>query len=129
VTTGTGVGTAETERKERTVAWTATIVACVYCGWLGLTVWRDSVEFGPTFGRLGVELPAVTRLLVNHGAAIGAVWAMVFIALLLVKEIFVRDKRLSAMLTCLVAIVAQFAAHWVTRLYFQPLFDILRKLG
>jgi hypothetical protein len=33
------------------------------------------------------------------------------------------------MLTCLVAIVAQCAAHWIATLYYRPLFDLFQKLG
>lgn len=48
---------------------------------------------------------------------------------LVVKEPFVRDKRLSTMLSLCVTIVVQFLAHWFTTVYFLPSFDLINKLG
>jgi len=117
------------ERRERRVAWIATAAGCVYCGWLGLTLWRQATAFDGVFERMGVESPAITRLLVSHSVAIGAGFAAGFVALLVIGRLVLRDARLSAIVTCVAVIVAQFAANWMTSQYYRPLFDLIRKLG
>lgn len=39
------------------------------------------------------------------------------------------DKRLSSIVTCLVAVAGQFAYHWLTTAYYLPMFELFRKLG
>jgi hypothetical protein len=46
--------------------------------------------------------------------------SVVFIAAVAGKELVIRDKRLSAMITCLLTIVAQWIAHGVLTLYDLP---------
>ena len=111
------------------VAWLATLLGCLYCALLGLVHLRSAVEFGTMFAGLGAELPASTRFLVKHGSWLHPVVFGSVVGVLLLKEVIVTDKRLTAILTCLLVLVAQFLAHWMATLYYLPLFDLARKLS
>ena len=115
--------------RERALARTINVLACLYCAWLGTTLWVRSPTLGSLLEGLGTELPASTKFVVAHG---GWLYPLVFaglIGVLTAKELLVQDKRLSAMLTALVTIVAQFLSQWFLMLYFQPMFGLIEKLG
>jgi uncharacterized membrane protein YeaQ/YmgE (transglycosylase-associated protein family) len=96
---------------------------------VGTTLWSRSATFGSLLEGLGAELPASTKFVVAHG---GWLYPLVFgglIGVLTAKELLVQDKRLSAMLTVLVTIVAQFLSQWLLTPYFLPLFGLMDKLS
>lgn len=113
--------------RELAFAWTATAIACLYCAWLALTLWRHANAFGTIFRNLGVELPKGTRFVVEH-VWIYPVLFGILALFAVVKEWIVRDKRMSVMLSFLVMMLGQWAAGALTALYQQPLFEILRRI-
>jgi hypothetical protein len=117
------------ERREQRVAWATTILGCLYCGWMGLHLWRSTGAFGAMFAGLGSELPVTTRVLVDYRNWIYPGCFGAVVALLIAKELIVRDKRLSTMLTFLLTIATQFMGHWMTTVYYLPLFDLINKLS
>jgi hypothetical protein len=117
------------ERRERRVAWAANVVGCLYCAWMGVQLWRSTGAFGALFAGLGAELPTATRMLVEYRSWIYPACFGAVVAILVGKELVVRDKRLSTMLTFLVTIAAQFLGHWMTTVYYLPLFDLISKLS
>ena len=127
---GTDVATpTQREQRERWVAWATTVLGCLYCGWMGFQLWRSTGNFGAMFAGLGSDLPTATRFLVDHRSWIYPGCFVAFVAILVVKELIVRDKRLSTMLTFLLTIAAQFLAQWMTTVYYLPLFDLINKLS
>ena len=117
------------EQRERWVAWATTVVGCLYCGWMGFHLWRSTGTFGAMFAGLGSDLPTATRLLVDYRNWIYPGCFGALVAILIAKELIVRDKRLSTMLTFLVTIAAQCLAQWMTTVYYLPLFDLINKLS
>jgi hypothetical protein len=81
------------------------------------------------FAGLGTELPLPTRILIDHRSWFYPVCFGGVIAILIAKELMMRDKRLSTMLTFFVTIAAQFLGHWMTTVYYLPLFGLINKLG
>ena len=111
------------------VALAADVLASLYFLWVGLHLWRSTGRFAQMFDGLGAQLPASTAFLIHHG---GWFYPLVFGCLGLVvfgKELFIRDKRVSTMVTFVLAILGQFAAHWMTTLYQLPLLELIRKLS
>jgi type II secretory pathway component PulF len=117
------------ERREHGLAWGITIVASLHCAWMGFHLWRSTGKFAALYEGLGTQLPSPTRMLVEQGSWIYPLCFGGLIAVLVAKEVMVRDKRLSTMLTFAVAVVAQFLAHWMTTAYYLPLFDLIDKLS
>jgi hypothetical protein len=116
-------------RAETVLAWVVNSLGCVYCAWVGLTLSWHSGSFHMMFEGLGVELPTATRLLVAHGTILLPAMFGALILLLVVKEALLKDKRVSAILTCLITLVAQIAAHTIITVYYLPLFELTRKLS
>jgi hypothetical protein len=119
----------ERERREQVLAWVTTIVASSYCGWMGFQLWRGAGRFAAMYEGMGAQVPNPTWILVEHGGWIYPVCFGGLIAVLVAKELLVVDKRLSTMISFLLAIVAQFVAHWMTMAHFVPLFDLIEKLS
>jgi hypothetical protein len=120
---------AQREQRERWVAWATTAIGCLYCGWMGIHLWRSTASFGAMFAGLGSELPVATRILVDYRSVIYPVCFGMLVATLVVKELMVRDKRLSTMLTFLVTVAAQLLSYWMTTVYYLPLLDLISKLS
>jgi hypothetical protein len=115
--------------REQRVAWATTIIGCLYIGWMGLHLWRSTGTFAAMFAGLGSELPVPTRILIDYRSWIYPGCFGSLVGILVAKELIVRDKRLSTMLTFLVTIAAQFLAQWMTTVYYLPLFDLINKLS
>ena len=117
------------EPREQQIAWATTILGCLYCAWMGFHLWRTTGAFEAMFEGLGAELPLSTRILVNYRSWIYPGCFGGVVALLIAKELLMRDKRLSTMLTFFTTMAAQFLAHWMTTVYYLPLFDLIGKLS
>jgi hypothetical protein len=117
------------ERRERWGAWAACSLGCLYCGWMGLQLWRSTGAFGAIFEGLGAELPTPTHILMSYRNWIYPGCFGGFVALLVAKELVLTDKRLTAMLTMVITIGAQFLGHWMMTVYYLPLFELVKKLG
>jgi hypothetical protein len=116
-------------QRDLVIAWVTDAVACGYVGWQFWVLWRGGRVFKDLFEGLGAQLPPSTQLVIDHG-----VWLMpclygTFTAAVFGKELVVHDKRFSAMLTCLLVIVAQWVAHAVLTAYYLPLMDLIGKLS
>jgi hypothetical protein len=122
-------GSRRRERREVLVAWVANGLACLYCGWMGVYLWRSTGVFGKMFEGLGAELPGSTSFVVVQRAWLYPTVFGALVVALLVKEALVSDKRLSTMLSLVVTILAQFLAQWMMTLYYLPLFDLIGKLS
>ncbi len=117
----------QSARRESTLGWGATVIACIYCGWLAITLWRHAAAFGAIFRSLNFDLSSGLRFVVEHGW----IYPVLFGALALfavVKEWIMRDKRLSVMISFLVMILAQWVAAVVSELYQQPLLEMMRRV-
>ena len=117
------------EAREHAIAWITTVLGSLYCWWMGFHQWRSTGTFGAMYEGLGSDLPTATRFLVDHRTWIYPVCFGALVAILIAKEMVMRDKRLSTMVTFLVTIAAQFLAQWMMTVYYLPLFDLINKLS
>jgi hypothetical protein len=115
--------------KEIAISWLADVLAAVYFLWMGFHLWRSTKHFGEMFDGLGADLPAPTAFLVQHGGWFYPLVFGSFVLLVFGKEFVIRDKRVSTMITFVLAILGQFLAHWMTTVYYLPLFELIGKLG
>jgi hypothetical protein len=117
-----------TEARERILSWTAAIVAAAYFVWVGVSLSRGAQGMAASMESLGAAVPDATRFILDHriwlpvGFCTGAI-------LVLAKEAAMRDKRSSMMITMLLFIVFRVLADAIIRLYYLPLFDLMKKLS
>src|SRR5262245_35328001 len=114
--------------QETGVAWAATVVASGYCLWLGHSFLVQLPAFRSVFTQLAAEVSPATSFVLNNRW----LYALLYgsgIAFLVAKEVRMRDKRLSVMVTCLVALVAHVVGQISISLLYGPLMDLVQKLG
>ena len=111
------------------LAWAADVVTVLYFGWSYLALSRHTAAFGAMFHSLGAEVPRSTAFVLAHH---GWLYPALFgggVALVVAKEIWIRDKRLSAATTFLIALVVLWVSDYFKSALFFPLLDLLEKLA
>src|SRR5512146_536546 len=111
--------------RELAFAWVATAITCLYCVWLGFTLWRHASAFGAIFRALGYQPSSSTRFVVEHVWIYPALFGILALCAV-AKEWIVHDKRISVMLSFLIMMLGHWAADAATVLYQQPLLGMLR---
>ena len=90
---------------------------------------RHTAAFGAMFHGLGAEVPRSTAfLLAHHGWLYPALFGGA-VVLVVAKEIWIRDKRLSAATTFVIALVVLWVSDYLKSALFFPLIDLLEKLA
>jgi hypothetical protein len=123
-----GTGTSGHTR-ERQLCLAINLVAVFYLLWLAISLGGATARFAQMYEALGAELSTPLEFLIRHGrwfypSVFGGL-AVVVVA----KEWVIRDKRASSMVTLLIALVAQALGHVLTTAYYQPVFEMMRKLS
>lgn len=117
------------EARERTLAWAGTIVAVVYFVYRGTTIFLAGVRFEIMFDGLGAPLPAATRFALDYRLPIVATLFGLPTVVIIAKEWFIRDKRISMMVTMLIVILVAFGVDILIALYYLPLMDLISRLN
>jgi type II secretory pathway component PulF len=115
--------------REEALAWAATALALLFFAWRSIMLFRATGAFRSMFEGLGAQLPAVTRLAVDYREVVIAIVCGVPALVVIGKELVVRDKRTSVMITMLVVIAFLIAVDMLVTAYYLPLFDLMGKLG
>ena len=116
------------EGTEARLAWITDVLAILYFVWNYSVLARHTRALGGTFQGLGVEVPGPTAFVLAHHAWL---YPTVFVgaSLLLVgKEMWLGDKRLSAGVTFLIALVVLWVTDFFRAVLTYPLFTMFEKL-
>jgi hypothetical protein len=110
------------------VAWAISLLSCLYFVWTYIQVSRYTKVFSDMFASMGVELPTQTRFLLssNHW-----LYPMLFVGagvLVVVKEAFMRDKKVTLATTFGVVLCVLWAVGWINSALYAPLFSLIEKL-
>jgi hypothetical protein len=84
--------------------------------------------FVTLFIAMGVEVPALARTVI---AFYPWLYPLLFFGagtLVVVKEFFIRDKRVSLFLTLIISLMVLFAVDWIKHLFTLPLLDLMQKI-
>lgn len=117
------------ESRERTLAWAGSIVAVVYFLYRGTTIFLAAAGFEIMFDGLGAPLPAATQFAVDHRLPILAILFGLPTVVIVAKEWFIRDKRISMMVTMLIVILVAFGVDILIAVYYLPLMDLIKTLN
>jgi hypothetical protein len=110
-------------------AWGINLLSCLYFVWTYVQVGRNTKVFGNMFASMGVELPAPTAFLLNHHSLLYPVLFGGAAALVVAKELFLRDKKASIAVTFAVAVCVLNAVGWINQALYAPLFSLIEKLA
>jgi hypothetical protein len=108
-------------RRDAILAWTVCGLGCACCAWLGATSrWQASL-LADVFEGLRIATPLPTAFLLANGWWLDPAVFGGLAALLILKEIQLRDKRTSAIVSCLLTITALLVAQGMAALQWLPL--------
>ncbi len=115
--------------RESFISWTTDIFAAAYLLWMGYSLRAGTANLGHLYEGLGADLPVFTRFLVQQGGWFYPLVFGFFTLIVFAKEFVIRDKRISTMVTFLLAILGQFVWHWMTTLFFYPMVELIQQIG
>ena len=116
-------------RSERLLAWAADLVALIYFAWSYAFLSRHTTAFGAMIEGLGAEPPGPTAfVMAHHGWLYPAMFGGAAI-LVLAKEVWIHDKRVSAVATFVIALLVLWVSDYCKSVLFLPLLDVIEKLA
>src|SRR5262249_13606795 len=98
-------------------------------GWAYWNLGRATTVFRDLFASMGVELPVGTRFVISSH---GWLYPTLFVgaaAVVVTKEVFMRDKKLSLALTSIIAFGVLFTTDWIVSALYSPLFAMIEKVS
>jgi hypothetical protein len=116
-------------RLERWAAWIATGLSCLYYLWAYTVLTRHAAAFKAAFAGLGSDLPAPAQMLVDNQSWLYPALFGVAAFLVVAKEASLSNKRLSLVITLVVALVVIFIVDAIKTTLFLPLLDMFEKLA
>ncbi len=111
------------------VAWGISLLSCLYFGWTYIQVSRYTKLFSDMFASMGVELPTQTIFLLHSSSWLYPILFVGAGVLIVGKEVFMRDKKISIATTFAVALCVLYAVGWINNALYAPLFSLIEKLN
>jgi hypothetical protein len=119
----------EIERPGNILTWTVTILASVYIGWIGASLYYSTPIFINMYSSMGVDLQLSTKILIGFYRLMYPVLFGGLAALVITKQFFVRDKWISVSVTLAATVAAGLISDGIVRALYRPLFDMAEKLS
>jgi hypothetical protein len=119
----------EIDRSGNVFTWIVTILACVYIGWVGVSLYYSTPIFINMYMSMGVDLPLSTRILIGFHRAMYPILFGGVAALVITKQFFVRDKWISVSVTLAATVATSLISEGIVRALYRPLFDLAEKLN
>ena len=116
-------------RSERLLAWAADLVAILYFGWSYAFLSRHTMALGAMIEGLGAQPPVATAFVMAHHAWLYPALFGGAGILVLAKEFWIEDKRMSAVVTFVIALLVLWASDYCRSALFLPLLDVIEKLA
>jgi len=118
------------EMREARLAWIATLLSCGYYLWVGVVAYLRLPILLEMQAGLGMEGRVSTpyKFLATHPWVL-VLAAVVLVGALIAKEVRMRDKRWSIMVTCLVAVVCLIFIDLTKSLMVRPFFILMSGLS
>jgi hypothetical protein len=119
----------EIERPGNILTWTVTILASVYIGWIGASLYYSTPIFINMSSSMGVDLQLSTKILIGFYRLMYPALFGGLAALVITKQFFVRDKWISVSVTLATTVAAGLISDGIVRALYRPLFDMAEKLS
>jgi Na+/H+-translocating membrane pyrophosphatase len=120
----------ETPRTTSVLTWLASLLACAYFAWMGISLYRSTAVFIDMFSSMGVDLPLSTRIVVTSYHFLYPVLFGGMAVLVITKQFFVREKRwVSVSITLMAMVLVSLISEVITSTLYRPINDLIEKLG
>jgi hypothetical protein len=119
----------EIERPGNILTWIVTILACVYIGWIGASLYYSTPIFINMYASMGVDLHLSTKILIGFYRGMYPILFGGIAALVITKQFFVRDKWMSVSVTLAAIVSVSLISEGIVRALYRPLFDMAERLS
>ena len=119
----------EIERSGNILTWTVTILACVYIGWIGASLYYSTPIFINMYSSMGVDLHLSTKILIGFYRLMYPILFGGLAALVITKQLFVRDKWMSVSVTLAAIVAVSLISEGIVSALYRPLFDMAERLS
>jgi hypothetical protein len=119
----------EIERPGNILTWTVTILACVYIGWIGASLYYSTPIFINMYTSMGVDLHLSTKILIGFYRLMYPILFGGLAALVITKQFFVRDKWMSVSVTLAAIVAVSLISEGIVRALYRPLFEMAERLN
>lgn len=119
----------EIERPGNILTWTVTILACVYIGWIGASLYYSTPIFINMYTSMGVDLHLSTKILIGFYRLMYPILFGGLAALVITKQFFVRDKWMSVSVTLAAIVAVSLISEGIVRALYRPLFEMAERLS
>ena len=117
------------EGKDGILTWTATILASSYIVLIGYSLYIVLPTFVNLFSSMSIELPLATRIVIALYRWVVPVLFGGVVALVVIKQFFVREKWASLVFTLGAVVVADVVSRIIAVTIDRPLRDMVEKLS
>jgi type II secretory pathway component PulF len=121
-----GIGLPEHDRnavRGSILTWIATIPACVYCLWIGSSLYYTTGKFAELFNSFGGQLPTSTFLVVENYRWYYPLLFGGATVVLIAKQFFVRRKWISLAITLGAVITVGVITNEIAKALYRPVID------
>ena len=130
--TGTEINLPEPKKANPTTSgftWLATILACAYFIWTGISLYHSTPSFIALFSSMGVDMPLSTRIVIGtyrflYPALFGGMTALVVL-----KQFFIREKWANLGITFMATVLVGLSSDAIVRALYHPINDLVEKVG
>lgn len=119
----------EIKRPGSIFTWTMTVLACAYIAWIGASLYHSTPIFINMYGSMGVDLHLSTKILIGFYRLMYPILFGGLAALVITKQLFVRDKWMSVSVTLAATVAASLISDGIVRALYRPLFDMAENLS
>ena len=118
-----------TDEQANRWSWITTLLCAAYVAWMCYVIATRVPVFASLFLGLGVEVPLVTRILLALASGPIYVVGLVPIAVLILKEKFVKKIVARFAITMIVFMVVAWFGGFALDAMYKPVFKLLERMG
>jgi hypothetical protein len=117
------------ERRARRLSWLTTILCSLYVEWMAYHFGNFTNLFTTLFQGLADPLPPSTAFVLSLSRSTFLVAGNLVIAGLVVKEFLIKESEIRHVVTFVTFVCVNWFCYWCLNAVYQPLIDILHKIG
>src|SRR6185437_4046230 len=105
------------------LTWAVSLVACAYCLWMGTALFVSTRTFINMYSSIGVDLSFATKIIIGLYYVLYPIVFGGAVALVIVKQYFVREKWANISATLGTVLVANIVSNGIASALYRPLLD------
>ena len=117
------------DRRARQLSWLTTIICSLYTEWMASHLGEVTGSLGLLFQGVGAPLPRNTVFVLSLSPAILLAAGTLVVAGLVAKEFLIKEADVRHVATFVTFMCVGWFFYWCRMAIYQPLTDIMKKIG